>query len=158
MKNIKKQIINKTILKAFKNVNSLKGGPFAAIITKGNKIIACSANHVTSKNDPTAHAEIETIRKACKKIRNYNLSGYELYTSCKPCPMCLSAIYWANIKKVYYCASSEDASKHGFKDSKIYKELSLPENQRTLKLINIKSEIALKPFKAWKNLADKKKY
>ena len=96
------------------------GGPFGACIVKNGKIIGKASNRVIKNNDPTAHAEIEAIREACKTINSYDLSGCELYTSCYPCPMCLSAIIWANIKKVYYANTKDDASDIGFKDDAIY--------------------------------------
>ena len=102
------------------NLKTNVGGPFGACIVKNGEIIGKGSNHVLNNNDPTAHAEIEAIRDACKKINSYDLSGCELYTSCYPCPMCLSAIIWANIKKVYYGNTKEDAANIGFRDDFIY--------------------------------------
>ncbi|MDR1942466.1 MAG: nucleoside deaminase [Endomicrobium sp.] len=160
MKKCKRTIEDKIIILALKNVKKLKGGPFAAAVTLNGKIISQAANAVTAKNDPTAHAEIEAIRKAAKKLKTYDLSKCEIYASCKPCPMCLSAIYWANIKKVHYCAQTQTACKYGFKDGFIFEELSKPENKRKIREIKSAavSEDPSAPFKAWKMLADKKKY
>lgn len=148
----------KAVNMAVKNVKNKKCGPFAAIIVKNNKIIASSCNAVTKKNDPTAHAEIEAIRKAAKKLKNYDLSGCEIYTSCKPCPMCLSAIYWARIKTVYYCADEKTAARYGFDDLKIFKELLKPDNKRKVKQIFLDNKNKNLPFKLWKELPDKKAY
>lgn len=158
MKITKTTLAKKTIQLALNNVTNKKGGPFAAIIVKNNKILSYSCNNVVSKNDPTAHAEIEAIRKACKKLKSFNLSGCQIYTSCKPCPMCLSAIYWANLKKVFFCADTKTASKYGFRDGFIFKELSLPENKRKVKYEPLNAADFEKPFKAWKKLSNKKKY
>ena len=148
----------KSIKLAEKNVLQNKCGPFAAVITKDGKIIATALNSVTKKNDPTAHAETEAVRKAAKKLKTYDLSGCEIYASCKPCLMCLGAIMWANIKKVYYCADSQTAAKYGFKDEKFFKELLKPENKRTVKQIQIPSKDKELPFREWKKTPDKKKY
>lgn len=156
MKNIKEQFINKVVKLAQENVLSGKGGPFSAIIVKNNKVISYGYNQVTSKKDPTLHAEIDAIRKASKKLKTFDLSGCEIYTSCYPCPMCFSAIFWANIKTVYYCATKEIANMYGFRDEKIYKELKA--NKKTIKFIEIKTKDYKLPFEEWKNKKDKIKY
>lgn len=148
----------KTVKLALKNVSQNKGGPFAAIIVKDNKIIASAVNNVVSKNDPTAHAEIEAIRKAAKKLKTYDLSNCEIYTSCQPCPMCLSAIYWANIKKVFYCADMNTAQKYGFRDKFIFKELSKEDDNKKVKQYFIDDPDKEIPFIEWKELPDKKNY
>ncbi|MCL2484930.1 MAG: nucleoside deaminase [Endomicrobia bacterium] len=158
MKTSKNTIDDKLIKLAAENVKKHKGGPFSAIIVKNGKILSSASNNVISKNDPTAHAEIEAIRKAAKKLKNFSLSGCEIYTSCQPCPMCLSAIYWADIKKNYYYADTKTASKYGFKDGLIFKELSKPQNSRKIKQTKIKNSDSLIPFKIWKTLPNKKKY
>ena len=154
--NNKEKFINKVIELAQKNVLAGKGGPFAAVIVKDDKIISYGYNQVTSKKDPTLHAEIDAIRKAAKKLKTFDLSGCEIFSSCYPCPMCFSAIYWANIKKVYYSATKEVATKYGFKDGKIYKEL---ENKiKSVKFVKIEAKNCNLPFKEWKNKKDKIKY
>ena len=138
------------------------GGPFGACVVKDGKIIGKGSNHVLSNNDPTAHAEIMAIRDACKNINSYDLSNCELYTSCYPCPMCLSAIIWANIKTVYYGNTKEDAADIGFRDDFIYdfiSKLSKDNNQtEILNLIAMDREETLETFKAFKNKSDKTIY
>ena len=134
------------------------GGPFGSVIVKDNKIISEGSNEVTSLNDPTAHAEIVAIRKACQKLRKFNLSGCEIYTTCEPCPMCLSAIYWARIDKIYYANTREDAKNIDFDDSFIYLEVAKKINERKIKMKQMSREEALEAFKIWKNKEDKIKY
>ena len=134
------------------------GGPFGSVIVKDNKIISEGSNEVTSLNDPTAHAEIVAIRKACQKLRKFNLSGCEIYTTCEPCPMCLSAIYWARIDKIYYANTREDAKNIDFDDSFIYLEVAKKNNERKIKMKQMNREEALEAFKIWKNKEDKIKY
>lgn len=138
------------------------GGPFGACVVKDNKIIGKGSNHVLANNDPTAHAEVMAIRDACKNIGSYDLSGCELYTSCYPCPMCLSAIIWSNIKTVYYGNTKEDAADIGFRDDFIYdfiSKLSKGSNQdEILKLTAMNREETIESFKQFKNKADKTIY
>lgn len=134
------------------------GGPFGAVIVKNNEIIADGFNIVTSSNDPTAHAEITVIRKACERLKTFNLEGCELYTSCEPCPMCLSAIYWARIKKIYYANTKEDADTIDFSDKFIYNELSKNKKDRELKMEQIGRDEAIKVFDAWSKKVDKIEY
>ncbi len=143
---------------AKENVKKGFGGPFGAVIVKNGEVIAQAANSVTSTNDPTAHAEVNAIRQACKKLNTFNLSGCEIYASCEPCPMCLSAIYWARIDKVYVAATKKDAAEAGFDDEFIYKELDLPENKRQLRTSELLMEEGQKPFIEWKQKADKITY
>jgi len=143
---------------AKENVKKGFGGPFGAVIVKNGEVIAQAANSVTSTNDPTAHAEVNVIRQACKKLNTFNLSGCEIYASCEPCPMCLSAIYWAHIDKVYVAATKKDAAEAGFDDEFIYKELDLPENKRQLRTSELLMEEGQKPFIEWKQKADKITY
>ena len=143
---------------AKENVKKGFGGPFGAVIVKNGEVIAQAANSVTSTNDPTAHAEVNAIRQACKKLNTFNLSGCEIYASCEPCPMCLSAIYWARIDKVYVAATKKDAADAGFDDEFIYKELDLPETKRQLKTSELLMEEGQKPFIEWKQKADKITY
>ena len=134
------------------------GGPFGCVIVKNNEIIAEGSNKVTIINDPTAHAEIVTIRKACKALNIFNLEGTEMYTSCEPCPMCLSAIYWSHIDKIYYGNTRLDAAKIGFDDNYIYNELSKQLSQRKIPMQQINQEDAIKVFKEWELKPDRIKY
>ena len=134
------------------------GGPFGCIIVKNAKIIAEGTNQVTKNNDPTAHAEIVAIRNACQKLQTFDLSGVELYTSCEPCPMCLSAIYWSHIDKIYYGNTRLNAAMIGFDDNFIYDELSINLNKRKIPLKQINQKQALISFKEWELKEDKIKY
>ncbi len=138
------------------------GGPFGACIVKDGKIIGKGINRVIKDNDPTAHAEITAIRNACKNIKSHDLSGCEIYTSCYPCPMCLSAIIWANIKKVYYANTKEDAANIGFRDDFIYEYIEkLSNNEEDKKVLNLKSinrEEAIEVFERYQKDKDKIKY
>ena len=134
------------------------GGPFGCVIAKDDKIIAEGSNKVTSNNDPTAHGEIVAIREACKKLNNFSLNQCELYSTCEPCPMCLSAIYWARIKKIYYGNTREDARKIDFDDSLIYTELQKNIDKRKIPMIQIMRNEALKAFELWDKKKDKIKY
>lgn len=134
------------------------GGPFGAVITKDNKIIAEGYNEVTSCNDPTAHAEVQAIRKACQIVGNFNLEGYEIYTSCEPCPMCLSAIYWARLDKIFYANSRKDAAAIDFDDDFIYDEIPKEMNERSIKMIRLLGNEAKLVFGEWAEKNDKIKY
>jgi len=144
------------------NLKTNVGGPFGACIVKDGKIIGRGSNHVLANNDPTAHAEVMAIRDACKNINSYDLSGCELYTSCYPCPMCLAAIIWSNIKKVYYGNTKEDAADIGFRDDFIYdfiNKLSLNEQDNTiLDLNSLDREETIEEFNKFKNKEDKTIY
>lgn len=143
---------------ALNNIKHNNGGPFGAVIVKDGVLIAKSPNTVTTSNDPTAHAEINAIRLACKELNTFDLSGCEIYSSCEPCPMCLSAIYWARISKVYYAADRFDAQKAGFDDSFIYNEISLSEKDRSIYMENMMHEEGQMPFDLWGKTENKTKY
>ena len=134
------------------------GGPFGSVIVKNDKVIAEGSNKVTLNNDPTAHGEIVAIRKACKNLNNFNLSGCELYSTCEPCPMCLSAIYWSHIEKVYYANTRDDAQKIDFDDSLIYLELLKNVKKRKISMVQMMRDEALKAFQLWDKKTDKIKY
>ena len=134
------------------------GGPFGSVIVKDEKIIAEGFNKVTSTNDPTAHGEIVAIRAACKILNVFNLTGCELYSTCEPCPMCLSAIYWARVDNVYYANTRSDAQKIDFDDSSIYSELQKNINERKIPMTQIMRNEALKAFELWDKKIDKVKY
>jgi len=131
------------------NVKKTLGGPFGAVIVKDGKLIARSANKVTQLNDPTAHAEVSAIRKACKKLNTFDLTGCVIYTSCEPCPMCLGAIYWARISLVYYANTKRDAADIGFDDQFIYDELDLSMHQRKLPIVQLMRDEAQQAFRHW---------
>lgn len=134
------------------------GGPFGAVITRNGEIIAEGSNNVTIDHDPTAHAEVTAIRNATRKLGTHDLSGCEIFTSCEPCPMCLGAIYWAHINKIYYGNNREDAASIGFDDDFIYKELELSPNNRSLPSEIFMQEEAKKAFQMWQEKADKTEY
>ncbi|HNV95195.1 MAG TPA: nucleoside deaminase [Bacteroidales bacterium] len=134
------------------------GGPFGAVIVKDGKIIAKAANSVTKTNDPTAHAEVNAIRLAAKELGTFDLSGCEIYTSCEPCPMCLGAIYWAHLDKVYYANTKNDARAIDFDDAFIYEEIQRPMQERHTPFIQMMREEALAAFKKWQDKEDKIEY
>ena len=154
---MKNEFMKRAIELSIKCVNN-GGGPFGSVIVKGDKIIAEGSNKVTSNNDPTAHGEIVAIREACKKLNNFSLNGCELYSTCEPCPMCLSAIYWARIDKIYYANTREDARKIDFDDSLIYTELQKNIDKRKIPMIQMMRNEALKAFEMWDKKTDKVKY
>jgi len=154
---MKNEFMKRAIELSVESVNN-GGGPFGSVIVKDNKIIAEGSNKVTFNNDPTAHGEIVAIREACKKLNNFSLKQCELYSTCEPCPMCLSAIYWARIDKIYYGNTREDARKIDFDDSLIYTELQKNIDKRKIPMIQIMRNEALKAFELWDKKKDKIKY
>ena len=144
----KEDIMREAISLADNNVRN-GGGPFGAVIVKDGKVVATGVNRVTANNDPTAHAEVSAIRNACKKLKTFDLSGCEIYSSCEPCPMCLGAIYWSRIKKIYYGNSKADAKDIGFDDSFIYDELALPYGQRHVAMERLLGDEAIATFNEW---------
>lgn len=134
------------------------GGPFGAIIVKDNQIIGTGNNQVTQNNDPTAHAEIMAIRDACNTLNNFSLEGCTLYSSCEPCPMCMSAIYWSRLERVVFAATEQDAADAGFDDAHIAQELCQPYSKRSLKIEHVKHEDSQQSFMAWNNRQDRIDY
>ena len=154
----KEELMRKAIELSKENVEN-GGGPFGAVIaTKDGVIVATGVNRVTTSCDPTAHAEVSAIRAAAAKLGTFDLSGYEIYTSCEPCPMCLGAIYWAHLDRMYYGNNQHDAAKIGFDDAFIYRELELPIADRRLKAEELLPEEAIQAFRAWEEKADKVEY
>ncbi len=143
--------MNRAIALAEEGMNSEAGRPFGAVVVKNDEIIAEAYNQVTSKNDPTAHAEIVAIRKACEKLNNFELRNCIIYTSCEPCPMCLGAIYWCQAKMVYYGSSRKDAAEFNFDDQFIYEEIDKDRNDRKIKFVQIAQNEAIKVFEAWEH-------
>jgi guanine deaminase len=152
-----KKFMIKAIALSVENIQR-GGGPFGAIIVKGGKIVATGVNRVTANTDPTAHAEVNVIRKAAKKLGTYDLTGCEIYTSCEPCPMCLGAIYWAHLDKIYYGNSKGDAKNIGFDDSFIYDEIDLSPEDRRVQTLQKLPEEAIKAFEVWNLSVDKVSY
>ena len=154
---MKKQFMSRAIELSIESVHK-GGGPFGSLIVKDSKIISEGFNQVTSTNDPTAHGEIVAIRNSCKILNNFNLKGCDLYTSCEPCPMCLSAIYWSRVDKIYYANTRDDAKKIDFDDSLIYSELTKKIKERKIPTTQLMRDEALQGFKLWKNTENKVKY
>ncbi len=146
------------IKKAEENFLSGNGGPFGAVVVRDGEVIAVAGNCVTSTNDPTAHAEVVAIREACKTLETFDLSECEIFASCEPCPMCLGAILWARIGKLYYAADRNDAAQAGFDDELFYRELSLSNDKRLLKPTQILQKEAVKVFDKWNETTDKIQY
>ncbi len=151
------QLMRKAIELSIENVHN-GGGPFGAVIARGGDIISTGVNRVTASNDPTAHAEVSAIREACRKLGTFDLSGCEIFSSCEPCPMCLGAIYWAHLDKLYFGNTKTNAKDIGFDDSFIYEELDLPSEQRRLKAVRMLGEEAIKAFRMWDDMENKIKY
>jgi guanine deaminase len=143
---------------SIKNVRSGHGGPFGAVIVKDGSIIAEGVNQVTSNHDPTAHAEVLAIREACQKLGAFDLKDCEIYASGEPCPMCLGAIYWARLARIYYGNAAADAARIGFDDSWIYREIAQPHAERAIRMIQIMRKDALVAFRAWEERSDKISY
>ena len=153
----KEELMREAIALSIENVKK-DGGPFGAVIAKDGEIVARGLNRVTDSCDPTAHAEVSAIRNACKKLNTFDLSGYEIYSSCEPCPMCLGAIYWARLDKLYYGNNKHDAKDIGFDDSFIYEELDLKPEDRKLKSEVLLPEEAIKAFDDWMKKEHKIEY
>lgn len=141
--------MGKAVQIALENVLSSHGGPFGAIVVKEGKIVGTGSNEVTATNDPTAHAEVQAIRDACRNLNTFQLDECELYTSCEPCPMCLGAIYWARPRIVYFAGTKEDAAQIGFDDQFIYEQIGVPYENRSIPFQQIKPANGLSPFEAW---------
>ena len=153
----KEDFMRKAIELSVENVKN-GGGPFGAVIVKDGEVIATGVNRVTDSHDPTAHAEVSAIRAACRKLGTFDLSGCEIYTSCEPCPMCLGAIYWAHLDKIYYGNNKTDAARIGFDDSFIYDELALERKDRRKAMEELLPEEAKAAFRAWEEKPDKVEY
>lgn len=153
----KETFMRRAIALAVENVKN-GGGPFGAVITRGDEIIAEGVNRVTAQHDPTAHAEVQAIRKAAERLQTFDLAGCDIYSSCEPCPMCLGAIYWAHLDHLYFAGTKNDAAAVGFDDAFIYKELPLPIHERKLPTEEMMHNEALAPFKAWNEKDDKVEY
>ncbi len=142
---------------AEKNIDN-GGGPFGAVIVRNGEVVATGVNRVTADNDPTAHAEVNAIRQACQRESTFNLKGCVIYSSCEPCPMCLSALYWAGVSRIYYGCTQEDAEAVNFSDRFIYRELEKPKCDRMIPCIKMDSTCTIKVFEKWADKADKIEY
>ena len=154
---MKNKFMQRAIELSIESIHS-GGGPFGSVVAKDNEIISEGMNRVTVNNDPTAHGEITAIRQACKKLNTFDLSGYELYSNCEPCPMCLSAIYWSHIDKVYYANTRDDAHKIDFLDPIIYTELQKTNEEKKIQMVQMMRKEGLKAFEIWDKKVDKIKY
>ena len=155
---MKKEFMLRAIELSRNNMQTNAGGPFGAVVVKDGKIIGEGWNKVTSSNDPTAHAEVTAIRDACANVQNFSLDGAEIYTSCEPCPMCLSAIYWARINKIYYANTRKDAAGIKFDDDFIYEEIPKEIAQRKIPMVQCAHDEAIQVFQEWENKTDKTPY
>ncbi|MBT5528827.1 MAG: nucleoside deaminase [Cytophagia bacterium] len=155
---MKLQFMNIAVEEALKGMTANHGGPFGAVVVKDGKVIATAHNEVLSSNDPTAHAEIQAIRKASELLETFDLSACEIYSTCEPCPMCYSAIHWARIPKLYYAASRKDASLSGFDDDELYDILSGKTQKEQVEKIKVKDQKAIDLFIFWDNKRDKQHY
>jgi len=150
--------MEQAIALATENVTSGRGGPFGAVIVRDGKVLASGANMVTTDNDPTAHAEITAIRRACAALGTFRLEGCEIYTSCEPCPMCLAAIYWSHCSAIFYGNTAADAAQAGFDDAFLYGEIQKPLQERRIPTINLMREKAISSFEAWRASASRIDY
>jgi len=155
---MEERFMQRAIELALDNVRSGRGGPFGVVIVKEGHLLAEGANSVTSTNDPTAHAEIVAIREACRKLNNFQLDGCEIYSSCEPCPMCVGAIYWARVARVFYGASAGDASVAQFDDAFIFREIAQPARLRRIPMTQMMRDEALAAFRAWMEKPDRIRY
>jgi len=150
--------LREAIRLSLENVTANEGGPFGAVVVRDQQIIGRGRNRVISTNDPTAHAEVVAIRDACAHLKAFTLTGCEIYTSCEPCPMCLSSIYWARLSRIYYAADRHDATAAGFDDEKLYRELSLPIADRAIPMSQSLREEAAVAFQRWLEKNDRVEY
>jgi guanine deaminase len=151
-------LLREAIRLSVEKMEAGEGGPFGAVIVQGGEIVGRGWNRVTSSNDPTAHAEIVAIREACARLNTFSLAGCEIYTSCEPCPMCLAAIYWARLVRIYYAATCQDATAAGFDDSPFYRELGLPAGSRSIPMVQDLRDEACEAFRKWMEKTDRTPY
>jgi len=155
---MKSKFMREAIRLSVRQMRAGNGGPFGAVVVCKGKVVGRGFNLVTSTNDPTAHAEVVAIREACRKLKTFKLEDCEIYTSCEPCPMCLSAIYWARIKRVYFANTRKDAAKIGFDDDVLYRELAMPMSKRSMPMKQFMREAARSAFAEWQTKEDKVQY
>ena len=155
---MKTKFMREAIRLSLQKMRSNHGGPFGAVVVRRGKIVGRGWNQVTSANDPTAHAEVVAIREACHRLKTFRLDDCELYASCEPCPMCLAAIYWARMGKIFYANARRDAAAIGFDDDFLYREVARPVSRRKLPMKQLLRGEALKVFAEWKKKTDKIRY
>ncbi|MDR1680560.1 MAG: nucleoside deaminase [Prevotellaceae bacterium] len=156
--NLSTSFLREAIRLADENITQQGGGPFGAVVVKDGRVVARAVNTVTTGNDPTAHAEVNAIRAACRTLHTFDLSGCTIYCSCEPCPMCLAAIYWARIGEIYYAGTRTDAGDAGFDDSFIYDELAKPLADRAIPIVRRLADEGAEPLRRWQETADKTNY
>jgi guanine deaminase len=154
----RKDFMQQAIAAAIEGLRAGEGGPFGALVARGDEVVAVACNRVLSRNDPTAHAEIEAIRAACAKLSTYHLEGCDLYATCEPCPMCLAAAYWARADRVFHACDRDDAARAGFGDAEFHREIALPARERRLPVVSFEREAGLSVFRAWLERPDKRLY
>ena len=150
--------LREAIRLSVENLKTPGGGPFGAVVVRDGTIVGRGGNRVVATNDPTAHAEVVAIRDACGRLGTFSLAGCEIYSSCEPCPMCLAAIYWARIERIYYGATRRDADEAGFRDDWLYREIGMPIGQRAIPMEKGLGEEALEAFKVWKSVQGRVEY
>jgi tRNA(Arg) A34 adenosine deaminase TadA len=155
---VNQEFLRQAIRLSREKMEANQGGPFGAVVVRDSQIIGTGWNRVTSTNDPTAHAEVEAIRDACRRLNTFSLEGCELYSSCEPCPLCLAAVYWSRLDRVYYAATCDDAAIAGFDDRSFYDELRKPANLRSIPLQQALREEAVDVLKSWSAKVDKTPY
>ena len=148
----------RAITLAIENVRASRGGPFGCVIAAGTEIVSEGANLVTASNDPTAHAEVVAIRRACEARKSFELRGCDLYASCEPCPMCLAAAYWARVDRIWFACTKDDAAAAGFDDSFLYREIGVPVEERAIPTGSLLRDEGLEAFRAWGASRDKIRY
>ena len=153
-----RDFLREAIRLSLEKMEAGEGGPFGAVVVRGGQIVGRGWNRVTSANDPTAHAEIVAIREACARLNTFSLAGCEIYTSCEPCPMCLAAIYWARLERIYYAATCQDAAAAGFDDGNFYRELTAPPGSRSIPMVQDLRQEACEAFRTWLGKADRVAY
>ena len=155
---VHQRFLRLAIAEASRGASERRGGPFGAVVVRDGVVVASACNEVTSRNDPTAHAEVQAIRAACAALRSFQLEGCDVYASCEPCPMCLGAIYWARPRAVYFASARADAAAAGFDDAIIYEQLARPLEQRSIPFAAVPVPEAATPFALWHSLVDKVDY
>jgi tRNA(Arg) A34 adenosine deaminase TadA len=150
--------MDRAIASALEGLRAGEGGPFGALVSRGDEVIAVAHNRVLARNDPTAHAEVEAIRAACAKLGSFELAGCDLYATCEPCPMCFAAAYWARVDRVIHACDRDDAGRAGFDDAKLHGEMERPPRERSLPLLAFERDAGLAVFREWLAKPDKRLY
>lgn len=157
-RSVHRRFLRRAIQLSIEKMQAGHGGPFGAVVVKGGRVVGEGSNRVTSTNDPTAHAEIVAIRQACSRLGTFRLAGCEIYSSCEPCPMCLAAIYWARLERLYYAADRHDAARVGFDDAHLWHQITLPPAQRSLSIVQDLRREAIVALEAWLDGEDRVAY